>query len=70
MYSEQGLLPLIGPSGEQVCHSLIVVSYCNPGSAQDHAALAIVSQRSLAARVLHGLGSLPCSLASSNSVRQ
>ena len=70
MYSEQGLLPLIGPSGEQVCHSFMVVSYCNPGSAQDHAAFAIVSHKSFADKVLQGSGSLPSFFALSSSVRQ
>jgi signal transduction histidine kinase len=41
MYSEHGLLALIRPSSGQVCHSLIVVSYCTPGSAQAQAAMAI-----------------------------
>src|ERR687886_1709337 len=40
-YSEQGLLALIRPEFGQVCHWLIVVSYCTPGSAQRHAASAI-----------------------------
>ena len=34
------------PPAGQVCHSLMVVSYCKPGSAQAHAAWAIFSQRS------------------------
>src|SRR4030065_603630 len=38
MYSEHGLLALIRPVAGHVCHSLIVVSYCIPGSAQSHAA--------------------------------
>jgi hypothetical protein len=38
MYSEHGLLALIRPPAGQVCHSLIVVSNCTPGSAQAHAA--------------------------------
>ena len=48
MYSEHGLDSLILPPLGQVCHSLIVVSYCVPGSAQRHAAFAICSQTSLA----------------------
>ena len=32
----QGFDALMRPSAGQVCHSLIVVSYCTPGSAQDH----------------------------------
>jgi hypothetical protein len=38
MYSEQGFDALIRPDRGQVCHSLIVVSYCTPGSAQAQAA--------------------------------
>src|SRR5712692_2920918 len=34
MYSEQGLDALIRAVAEQVCQSLIVVSYCMPGSPQ------------------------------------
>src|SRR5438128_9966573 len=41
MYSEQGLEALIRPFFGQVCHSLMVVSYCVPGSAQIQAAQAI-----------------------------
>ena len=52
MYSEQGLEALIRPDSGQVCHSLIVVSYCMPGSAQDQAARAICSHRSRAGMVL------------------
>ena len=51
MYSEQGLLALIRPSSGQVCHSLMVVSNCTPGSAQDQAATAMVSHRSEARSV-------------------
>ena len=43
MYSEQGLEALIRPPLGQVCHSLMVVSYCVPGSAQRHAASEIAS---------------------------
>ena len=52
MYSEQGFEALIRPSSGQVCHSLMVVSYCVPGSAQIHAAQAMRSQRSRALTVL------------------
>src|SRR5205809_3541042 len=38
MYSEHGLLALIGPSAGHVCHSLMVVLNCTPGSAHDQAA--------------------------------
>src|SRR5690606_4236066 len=52
MYSEHGLEALIRPPAGQVCHSLIVVSYCTPGSAHSHAARAIRSHRSRALTVL------------------
>src|SRR5688572_105282 len=38
MYSEHGLDALMRPEFGDVCHWLIVVSYCTPGSAQRHAA--------------------------------
>src|SRR5690349_19904848 len=38
MYSEQGLLALIRPVLGAVCHRLIVVSNCMPGSAHSHVA--------------------------------
>jgi hypothetical protein len=38
MYSEHGLDALIRPDPGQVCHSLIVVSYWTPGSAEAQAA--------------------------------
>src|ERR687891_172233 len=38
MYSEQGLLPLMRPVLAAVCHRLMVVSNCMPGSAHSHAA--------------------------------
>src|SRR5918994_3894669 len=41
MYSEHGLEALIRPVFGSVCHALIVVSYCTPGSAHSHAACAI-----------------------------
>ena len=37
MYSEHGLEALMRPELGQVCHSLMVVSYCRPGSAQAQA---------------------------------
>src|SRR3954468_16884654 len=37
-YSLQGLDALIRPVFDAVCHRLIVVSYCRPGSAHSHAA--------------------------------
>src|SRR6266480_418964 len=48
MYSEQGLLALMRPPAGQVCHSLMVVSYCKPGSAEAHALNVIFSHRSFA----------------------
>src|SRR3954451_5239829 len=41
MYSEHGFDALMRPELGDVCHWLIVVSYCTPGSAQRHAASAI-----------------------------
>src|ERR1700712_1723552 len=51
MYSEHGLEALIFPVFAQVCHLLMVLSYCTPGSAQDHAASATVFHRSAASSV-------------------
>src|SRR5699024_9797830 len=48
MYSEQGFEALIRPDSGEVCQSLIVSSYWIPGSAQDHAASAILRNRSFA----------------------
>src|SRR5688572_32863834 len=48
----QGLDALMRPDFGQVCHWLIVSSYCTPGSAHRHAAKAICSQRSRALTVL------------------
>ena len=45
------------PAGE-VCHSLIVVSYCKPGSADSHAARAMRAQRSRACTVFSTLPSV------------
>src|SRR3989304_10309604 len=58
IYSEQGLEALMRPDSGQVCHSLMVVSNCTPGSAHDHAANAICSHRSRARRVLCTLPSV------------
>src|SRR6059036_3538789 len=41
MYSEHGFDALMRPVFGSVCHELIVVSYCTPGSAQRHAASAM-----------------------------
>ncbi len=51
MYSEHGLEALIRPEFGQVCQSLIVVSYCMPGSAQRQAASAIWRRTSSASWV-------------------
>src|SRR6185437_9404849 len=51
----QGLLALMRPDLGQVCHWLMVSSYCTPGSAQRHAAKAIWSHSSRALRVLETL---------------
>src|SRR5438552_9184567 len=58
MYSEHGFEALIRPLEGQVCHSLIVVSYCRPGSAEAQAAWPIFSHRSRARRVLATLPSV------------
>ena len=58
MYSEQGLLALIGPSAGQVCQSLMVVSNCRPGSAQAQAARLTLCQRARALTVLCTLPSV------------
>ena len=52
IYSEQGLDALILPALGQVCHSLMVVSYCKPGSAQAQAASEILDHNSFASTVL------------------
>src|SRR5687768_1593953 len=48
MYSEHGLDAVIRPVSGLVCQSLIVSSYCRPGSAHSHAALAILVKSSRA----------------------
>src|SRR5258705_9904398 len=58
IYSEQGLDALMRPLPGQVCHSLMVVSYCTPGSAQAQAAWEIFSHRSRAFMVLETLPSV------------
>src|SRR5438034_11595820 len=47
MYSLHGLLALMRPLLGQVCHLLMVVSYCTPGSpqCQAHSAMRVSSQR-------------------------
>src|SRR4051794_15494673 len=48
MYPEHGLEPVMRPVSGLVCQSLIVSSYCRPGSAHSHAATAILRNRSRA----------------------
>ena len=56
MYSEHGFEPLMRPDSGQVCQSLIVVSYCTPGSAECQAASATLSH---SARALTVRATLP-----------
>src|ERR1700750_2152328 len=58
MYSEHGLDALIRPELGDVCHWLIVVSYCTPGSAQRQAASEI-SRMSSRAGIGSPIGSPP-----------
>src|ERR1700754_1947607 len=58
MYSEHGFEALIRPDSGQVCHSLMVVSNCTPGSAEAQAAAPIFSQRSRGLMVLWSLPSV------------
>src|SRR6266511_1914312 len=51
MYSLHGFDALIRPDAGHVCHSLMVVSYCMPGSAHSQAAWAISRMRSRARTV-------------------
>src|SRR3954464_8365719 len=55
MYSEHGLLALIRAVLMHGCQSLMVVSYCIPGSPQIHAASAILRISSRALWVSTGL---------------
>src|SRR3954464_1347206 len=48
MYSEHGFDAVIRPVSGLVCQSLIVSSYCSPGSAHSHAALLILRNSSRA----------------------
>src|SRR4051812_7722955 len=48
MYSEQGFDAVIRPVSGLVCQSLMVSSYCRPGSAHSHAATAILRNSSRA----------------------
>src|SRR5438552_19007472 len=58
MYSEHGLEALMRPEPGQVCHSLMVVSYCTPGSAQAQAASPISPHSSAALIVFEILPSV------------
>src|ERR1700704_1960976 len=51
MYSEHGLLAVMRPVSGLVCQSLMVPSYWMPGSAQAHAASAILRNSSRASTV-------------------
>src|SRR4051794_12368928 len=51
MYSLQGLEAVMRPDSGQVCQSLMVPSYWMPGSAQSHAACAILRNSALASTV-------------------
>src|SRR3954452_14848651 len=51
MYSEHGLDAVIRPVSGLVCQSLIVSSYCSPGSAHSHAAWLILRNSSRASTV-------------------
>src|SRR3954463_13135181 len=75
MYSEHGLDAVIRPVSGLVCQSLMVSSYCRPGSAHSHAAIAIlrhswrastVSRTSPVERARRPK-SVPCSTARMNS---
>ena len=48
MYSLHGLDPLMRPAAWAVCHLLMVVSNCKPGSAHSHDAVAIWRHKSRA----------------------
>src|SRR6266436_9961484 len=58
LYSEHGLDALIRPLSGQVCHSLIVVSNCSPGSAEAQAAWPMRSHSSRAGNFLARLPSV------------
>src|ERR1700754_2061129 len=47
-YSLHGLDAVIRPDSGQVCQSLMVSSYCRPGSAHSHAALATLRNNDFA----------------------
>src|SRR5882757_1223670 len=74
-YSLHGLDAVIRPDSGQVCQSLIVSSYCTPGSAHSHAAVASLRNSVLASTVsstspvvrARSPNSLPASTACMNS---
>ena len=66
---KHGLLPLIRPALGAVCHWLMVVSNCMPGSAHSQAALAIWRNRSRARTVRTGVPSIRPSRSQSASSR-
>jgi hypothetical protein len=65
-----GFDALIRPSAGHVCHSLMVVSNCTPGSAHAHAANAISSHSLRALSVLTGFATRFSRTAFAFSVRQ
>src|SRR5512141_426604 len=75
MYSEHGLDAVIRPVSGLVCQSLMVSSYCRPGSAHSQAAFAILVKSSRASTVsitspverARRPNSVPCSTARMNS---
>src|SRR6478609_9084592 len=75
MYSEHGLDAVIRPVSGLVCQSLMVSSYCRPGSAHSQAAFAILVNSSRASTVsitswvlrARSPNSVPCSTARMNS---
>src|SRR3954471_16428751 len=75
MYSEHGLDAVIRPVSGLVCQSLMVSSYCRPGSAHSHAATAILRHSWRASTVsmtspvdrARSPNSVPCSTARMNS---
>src|SRR5579864_3945965 len=73
MYSEHGLLALIRPLFDDVCQSLIVVSYWMPGSPHCHADSAIrrISSRALTVLMmrLRSVTAYRCQSLSSSTAR-
>src|SRR5450432_4938574 len=67
IYSLHGLLALMRPVFFDVCHLLMVVSYCMPGSPHCQVASAIFFMMSRALRVLTGAPSLTVRVVNSAS---